>query len=137
MSTEAVVPFALASDGSIQATSDPNAQSQQHLTSLLSTAPTERVMVPTYGVPVKSTVFAPDDEIAVNQLQKQIQAAIATWEPNLSVNSVSVVGAGDANDPANISVDWSINAIQNANSRGVLTATILVGGLVVEGGNTQ
>lgn len=137
MSDEILMPFQLATDGSIAQTSDPNVQSGQHLESLLATAPTERVMQPTYGVPIKSTVFLPDDDIAVTQLEGQIEAALATFEPNITVNAISITDSGDPYDPANITVDWSVKNIQNSNSQGVLTATILVGGQVIEGGIAQ
>jgi phage baseplate assembly protein W len=137
MSTEIVVPFALATDGAIQTTGDPNVQAQQHLTCLLSTSPGERVMVATYGVPVKGTVFLPDDDIAVSQLQGQIQAAIATWEPNITVNTVTVAGTGDPEDPTAIDVDWSINQVQTGTASGLQTATILIGGAVIDGGVLQ
>jgi hypothetical protein len=58
---------------------------------------------------------------------------MATWEPN--VNIVSIEAVDQPGEPANsgaIQIDWAINEIQNPSQSGTLTATILIGGTVVE-----
>ena len=132
MSTEILQPFGLAPDGSIAVTTDANQQAGQHVESLVATGPGERVMIPTYGVPLRSTVFAPDDDVAVAILQQKVQSALATWEPSITINSINVVDLpGDPTGTAGIQLDWSQNAPLNSSANGVLTATILVGGTVV------
>jgi uncharacterized protein len=131
MSSEILQPFQLASDGSVAATSDPNKQAQQHLLSLISTAPTERVMVPGYGVPIKATVFLENSRIVQSQLQNQITAALGKYEPNLDIQKVDVQDTLDPLNPVSVSVTWEIDQIQTGSSSGLQTATILIGGTVV------
>lgn len=132
MSTEMVVPFQLAPDGSIATTTDPNHQNGMHIRALISTAPGERVMVPSYGVPVKGAVFLPDDQLVVSQITEQITSAMAAYEPNIIVEAVNVSAqVGDPTGSGTIDVDWSARQIQTGNSNGVMTATVLVGGKVV------
>lgn len=132
MSVEILMPFGLAPDGSIAVTYNPNIQAQQHLESLVGTSPGERLMLPTYGIPLKDAVFAPNEQSMVGVLTTQINNAVANWEPNIAVNAVNVSDAvGDGSGQGTIDLDWSIRSIQNPSSSGVLTATILVGGTVV------
>lgn len=132
MSTEMIVPFALAPDGSIAVTTDPNVQTQQHIECLIATSPGERMMLPTYGVPLANTVFAANDDIAVANLTHQITAAMATWEPSVNIVNIGVVDQpGEPSGSAGIQVDWTSPVIQQSASSGVQTATILVGGSVI------
>jgi phage baseplate assembly protein W len=135
LSTEILQPFGLASDGSVAVTTDANVQGQQHVQSLIATGPGERVMLPTYGVPLRDTVFAPDDAVAVAYLQQTVTNAMATWEPSIIVNSINVVDqAGNPTGSAAIAIDWQSAQPYNASASGALTATVLVGGTVVTNG---
>jgi phage baseplate assembly protein W len=134
MTNEILQPFQLNSAGGIAMTSDPNVQAQQHIVSLISTSPTERVMLPSYGTGVKGAVFSPGSQFVTGMLQQEISRAMEVFEPNITVNSINVVSTGDPEDPAQVTMDWSINNIQTGNSSGLQTATILVGGTVVQNG---
>lgn len=134
MSNEILQPFQLNANGGIAMTSDPNVQAQQHIMSLLATAPTERVMIPAYGAGVKSYVFVPDDDIVGFNLRQDVQTAMDTFEPNIIVASIDVISTGDPEDPAEITMDWELGQIQTGASTGVNTATILIGGDVIVNG---
>lgn len=134
MTTEMVHPFQLAPDGSIAVTQDPSAQAEQHLECLISTMPGERVMLPTYGASAREDIFLPNDETVVAQLRGQIQQAITKWEPNIEVSSVDIVDTGDPTNPALIAVDWQPRSPLSSSPSGAQTATILVGGGVIESG---
>ena len=132
MSIEIQQPFTLSPSGTIDTITDPNLQTEQHIKSLTATGPGERVMLPTYGVPLRDAVFAPDDLVVAAQLSNQISNAMATWEPSVTVNDVSVVDQpGDPSGSAAIQLDWSLTNQQSPTSSGVQTATILIGGQVV------
>lgn len=62
---------------------------------ILFTEPGERVMRPTFGVPLKSFVFhsATDDDLSI--LSGQIAEAISTYEPRVIINLVTVTKSGD------------------------------------------
>lgn len=128
-----VVPFSLDANGSVNSTADPNLQVQQHITSLVATGPGERVMLPTYGVPVRNTIFAPDDQMQVAILQGQISSAMGTWEPNVDLSGVSLMTDTDPSTGfVGLNVDWIPRTPFSGTGTGVQTAVILVGGTVIE-----
>jgi phage baseplate assembly protein W len=140
MPTEILYPFALNTDGSIAITADPNAQINQHIESLVSTQPGERVMLPAYGVNTFGQLFAPDDNVATAALLNDVTAAMQTWEPNVNVANIvsaSVPGSFYPGGTTGIQIDWSPVAVQSPAAAGTITATILVGGDVIEDAVTQ
>jgi phage baseplate assembly protein W len=132
MSVEIAFPFALTASGSIAVTSDPGVQAQQHVTSLVSTQPGERVMQPAYGVSLNALVFAANDPAVVNVIQQDVTSALAQWEPSLSVLSVTpAAGQDPTQGQAMVNVDYQIAAQPGQPGAGIHTATVLVGGDVV------
>lgn len=132
MSTELVAPFQLTPSGGVAVTTDPRVQAQQHVTSLVSTNPGERVMLPGYGVPLAGLVFASNNPAVVSTIQNDVVQALAQWEPSISVNSVSPASGTDPTQgTAMVNVDFTAGATPGAPGAGVQTATILVGGTVV------
>jgi phage baseplate assembly protein W len=135
MPTEMTYPFALNTDGSIATTADPNVQINQHIESLVSTQPGERVMLPAYGVNTFGQLFAPDNDVATAALINDVTAAMQTWEPNVNVVDIATVPVpGDfyPGGTTGIEIDWSPVAVQSPAAAGTITATILVGGDVIE-----
>lgn len=136
MSTEILTPFQLTPSGAIAVTTDPGVQAQQHVTSLVSTTPGERVMLPGYGVPLAALVFSPNDPVVVATIEQDVTAALAEWEPSIIVNSVSpAAGADPTQGVAMVNVDFQVGATPGAPGASVQTATILVGGTVIADGS--
>lgn len=136
MATEILFPFQLDASGSVATTSDPYVQAQQHVTSLVSTTPGERVMQPGYGVTLAALVFQPDNAALIQTIQRDVTSALATYEPTVQVNSVSPV---PGNDPtmgqAMVNVDFTVGALPGQPGAGAQTATVLVGGQVISSGS--
>lgn len=128
MSTEIQTPFGLSPFGSVTATSDPNVQAQQHIESICSTMPGERVMRPTYGVPLQKYVFSPGADMVANEINRDVTSQLAAWEPAINVLSVTPV-ANDSFGVANVSVDFSLNPAATSSSN---VATVSLGGTVTE-----
>ena len=57
---------------------------------LFSTAPGERVMLPTYGVKLRNLIFEPNDTVLESLLRRQISDAIRTWEPRVALNQLKI-----------------------------------------------
>lgn len=131
MSVELSQPFGLTASGSVATTTDPSVQASQHVTSLVSTSPGQRVMNPNYGVPLDILVFGSDNPVVVQTVQRDVTQALAKWEPSIQVRSVTpAAGMDPTQGAAMVNVDFSVGAA--AGSRGaVQTATILVGGDVI------
>lgn len=130
MSVEISIPFRLDISGRIAQTQDPDAQANQHVMSLVSTTPGERVMQPDYGVNLQDYVFDSGDFSAEAALiQNDVSVAMAKWEPTLTLNGVAPAGNSEVG-VVSLEVDFSR---QPGNlSAPVQSATVLVGGTVVQ-----
>lgn len=132
MSTEILYPFGLSATGGIAVTTDPNVQTAQHVNSLISTRPGERVMVPAYGVDLASQVFADSDEVA-DSVINDVTTAMQKWEPSVTVQSVSTAaGIDPSTGLVQIEVDYLTPASNSNSPTSLSTATVLVGGTVIE-----
>lgn len=65
-------------------------QIKADLLQLLLTNPGERVMLPTYGTPLRTLIFEPSDTILEVRAQQMIADAILTWEPRIVVSDITV-----------------------------------------------
>lgn len=132
MSTEIRYPFQLTPSGAVATTQDPSVQAEQHVTSLVSTNPGERVMMPGYGVSLAALVFSPNNLAVAATIQADVTKALAAWEPSIIVNSVSpAAGQDPTTGTAMVNVDFQAGAQPGAPGAGTQTATIEVGGRVV------
>lgn len=133
MSTEVQVPFGLDTAGNVQVTTDSDLQTSQHIEALVSTQPGERVMLPTYGINTFGKMFGPNFTVADTMLVNEVTSAIAAWEPKVNVTSVRTNNlAGYPYGMSNVEVDWSSKVTQPFQTAEVITATVMVGGTVVE-----
>ena len=78
---------------------------------LLSTAPGERVMQPSYGCGLKSMMFETIDETAITEIRDLVERAILFFEPRISVEDVSVDTADIYEGLLRIHIDYTIISI--------------------------
>ena len=107
MGTEILQPFQLDKNGNIASTTNPSTQVDQHLLSLVSTQPGERVMLPNYGVPSFKTLFGMNTAINQTKLLNQISSAANTWEPNLTVDVTFTNLGSDLTGEMDIEINWT------------------------------
>jgi len=69
------------------------AQVKSDLLSLLLTEPGERVMLPTFGTPLKQFFFEQNDSVIVERVKDAIANAIRTWEPRIAVTAIEVTNS--------------------------------------------
>lgn len=132
MSVELLMPFQLTPSGAVATTTDPRVQAQQHVTALISTNPGERVMTPTYGVPLAALVFGSNNPLVVTTIQRDVTQALAKWEPGIIIKSITpAAGQDPTQGVAMVNVEFQAGAQPGAPGSGVQTATVLVGGTVV------
>ena len=67
------------------------------LLQLLLTSPGQRIMRPDYGTEIRSYLFDPSDQIAVDTLRSGIQKAVETYERRVTVTDVVVTRGSDEN----------------------------------------
>lgn len=73
-------------------------QIKADLLQLLLTNPGERVMLPTFGTPLKDLFFEPNDSSLETQAKNMIANAILNWEPRIVIQNIFVQAGLDKND---------------------------------------
>jgi phage baseplate assembly protein W len=70
-------------------------QVKSDLLALLLTEPGERVMLPTFGTPLKQFFFEQNDSVIVERVREVIANSIRTWEPRIAVTAIDVTNSED------------------------------------------
>lgn len=128
--TELQAPFGLTPSGGIAAVSVPGDMVQQHLRALVSTNPGERVMRPTYGVPLSSYVFGLSASEVSTLVSADVARAIQQWEPSVNLQDVRALTSDTSEGLVAVDVNYTPGAVVTG-SAVVSTASVLVGGSVV------
>lgn len=132
MAKEIFMPFSLNDDGGIAVTENSDTQVRQHVISLVSTEPGERVMLPDYGVNISQYLFDPNDYHMNDELNQKVHTAVQTWETGIIVSDTIPVPDKDEISLARIEVKYA-RISSNGNPSGKTnTAIIHVGGEVTE-----
>ena len=132
MSTELLQPFQLTPSGGVAVTTVPTQQVQQHLQSLVSTSPGDRVMQPQYGVPLASYLFGLDRSQVSMLASKDVSTAVTKWEPMVNIRDVRTTLSNDDLGTIAINVEYSPGPSPSVSGAQVHTATVLVGGTILE-----
>ena len=69
---------------------------------VLDTEPGERIMRPTFGCGLRRYLMAPNTSATRALIQREVETALANWEPRVRLNAVQV-SAGD--DPALVLIE--------------------------------
>lgn len=80
-------------------------QIKTNLLMLLSTQPNERVMRPSYGIPLMSLLF--ENNLDSETIKDQISDEIFKYLPYITINEISISNLGDHN--LDISLSYTIN----------------------------
>jgi len=64
---------------------------------LLLTNPGERVMLPSFGTPLRELYFEPNDPTLRQRARAMIITAIELWEPRVSIEQIEVLAKADDN----------------------------------------
>jgi len=70
-------------------------QIKADLLQLLLTNPGERVMLPTFGTPLRELFFDPNDFDLKNKAKNMIAKAISNWEPRIVLENIEVSNSID------------------------------------------
>jgi phage baseplate assembly protein W len=65
-------------------------QIKADLLQLILTNPGERVMLPTFGTPLRTLVFEPNDAVLEQAARVMISEAINTWEPRIVITRIDI-----------------------------------------------
>lgn len=70
-------------------------QIKADLLQLLLTNPGERVMLPTFGTPLRELIFEPNDTSLERRAREMIANSILTWEPRIVISEITVSSSID------------------------------------------
>lgn len=134
MPVEILSPFYVGSDGAVVTTSDPDVQVRQHVSSLINTEQTERVMLPDYGTPLSNLIFEDaDSEDVAAQAAQMVRDAFALWEPGVDLLRAEPVTDPNGDDFARVDVLYQRrDSPDTSSSAGRNTAIISADGVVRE-----
>lgn len=133
MSTEAALfgrgvafPPRLGADGRVEwATGQRSIQDSIRI--ILTTEPTERLMLPSFGAGLRSFLFEPNVPATHRLMEERIQHAIRRWEPRVTITSVVVTPHPDEPTRAVASISYTLIATQ-ARDRLELSVGVAQGG---------
>lgn len=82
------------------------AQIKSDLLALLLTEPGERVMLPSFGTPLRRFLFEPNDPALLESVRNAIVESIRNWEPRIQVTDIQVTNSRS-------DMNGSLNAYEN------------------------
>jgi uncharacterized protein len=68
---------------------------KSNLRQLILTEPGERVMLPDFGCPLRSLLFAPFDRELVSEMRERIERSVSTYLPTVRIVSLQVIPIDD------------------------------------------
>jgi uncharacterized protein len=83
---------------------------EQSVFNILSTAKGERVMVPDFGCGMHDLVFSPNTSTQAGAVASEVREALVRWEPRIDVVSIDVTVGGDQGELLLIRIDYSIRS---------------------------
>lgn len=86
-------------------------QIKSDLLALLLTEPGERVMLPSFGTPLKRFMFEPNDSSLLEGVRNTIIESIRNWEPRIRVVDIQVTNSASE-------MKSSMNPYENSNDMG-------------------
>lgn len=92
-------PPKIGPQGGLALTSEYN-ELDQAIRIILTTAPGQRVMRPTFGSRLHELVFAPNNSHTAVQARRYVEEALGMWEPRINVMAVEV--QPDPDDPSRL-----------------------------------
>ncbi len=108
-------PPRIDAQGGIALTDERN-ELEQAIKIILTTAPGERVMRPTFGCRLYELVFAPNDINTASRAMRFVEDALAMWEPRIRVVSVEARPDSEAAERLLIVIEYEIKATHDTRS---------------------
>ena len=84
-------------------------QIKADLLQLLLTNPGERVMLPTFGTPLRELMFEPNDTSLELQARQMIVESIKKWEPRIVIQNIAV---SSKFDESNLNIDDTLEEVE-------------------------
>ena len=83
---------------------------------ILSTAPGERVMRPTFGCRLHDLIFAPNNSHTAARARRYVEEALGMWEPRIRVTQVDVRQDAEAANALIVEIHYEVKATHDQRS---------------------
>ncbi len=93
-----------------------NNEIAQSIEVILSTAPGERVMRPSFGCRLHELVFAPNNNQTIAQARRNVEQALGIWEPRIRVVKVDVRPDPLENSRLLVEIEYEIKSTRDRRS---------------------
>lgn len=124
---EIAVPFQIdPSTGGVAILVDYVSILAQHIETIVQTLVNERVMMPTYGSNLESSLFSPINSRIINMLPSDITQAVQSWEPAVRIVSVNT-SYNQTTSPSALTIEINFSVVPFTD---VNTVTVSTGGSV-------
>jgi len=81
---------------------------EQAIGLILETARGERVLLPEFGAGLRSFVFSSNSPLTRGRIESEVRAALARWEPRISVERVTAHSAADTPNLITVEIDYVV-----------------------------
>jgi len=108
-------PPRIGAQGGLALTNE-RAEIEQAMRIILSTAPGQRVMRPTFGCRLQELIFAPNNSQTVARARRYVEDALKMWEPRINVVRVNVGPDRDETSRLLIEVEYKVKTTYDQRS---------------------
>ena len=105
-------PPRIGPQGGITLTNERN-ELDEAISIILSTAPGQRVMRPTFGCRLHELVFAPNNSYTAVQARRYIEEALGMWEPRITVRNVEAEPDNEKDGRLLIHIEYEVKATRD------------------------
>jgi phage baseplate assembly protein W len=103
------LPLTYDDDGFFTQTKTTLKQAGYNITNLLKTIPGERLGQPLYGSRLHHLLFEPMTEDLSERIQSEIQKALETWLPYITVNDIKIAFLGPNANQVDVSIQFGLS----------------------------
>ena len=108
-------PVKVAPQGGLAITNENN-ELMQAIRIILTTAPGQRVMRPTFGCRIHELIFAPNNIQTATLARDYVEEALRMWEPRIIVEQIQVRPDADKPHMLMITVEYKVKATNDRRS---------------------
>jgi phage baseplate assembly protein W len=132
MGLQMTIPFTVLPNGSVSVETNNDIQVGQRVNALVATEVGQRPMRAALGLPLSQLLFGVSDDLVIAQLRDQVTQQLNSYEPGISVLSVTPVTTNSKDGVAEIKVNYRPVLQGSAANAASNTVVIEVGGTVKE-----
>lgn len=108
-------PLALSPAGCVESSTGEQ-KIRESIVVILSTAPGERVLMPTFGCRIAELVFAPNNGTTRALAQTYVGEALKVWEPRIGLTSIAIDVDPKAPNVLLINIDYVVRETNSASN---------------------